>query len=150
MFGNFNALNRLPQYVFGQKLVLLMFITLIIRWESASMTVEVSERSATRRLLQCRDFGLQLNDVSKRFQQPGSDLSENEFRERNSVVEDVQRHNASNGSNTWTPILYKFEVCCSDSCLHCRQGRGSERVVQVADNAAESIVSLPRMIQVPR
>ena len=83
------------------------------------MSINTSEVCATRKLLQCRDFGLYGNDISQKFERNRlPDLPSDHFAERKRVVRDVQKwveehHNKQPMlvfRNEWTPILYNFEV----------------------------------------
>ena len=89
-------------------------------WDNASMTINLSESNATRRLLQCLDWGLDMNDVSRKFADArsiGIDLDAAEFMERRRVLMHVQSWSRENlrtreivPNNRWIPILYNFEV----------------------------------------
>lgn len=83
------------------------------------MFVNASEICAARKLLECREFGTDMNDVSRKF--PGNrlpDLPDDHFEERKRVAKDVERWVADHAGkepeliyrNNWTPILYNFEV----------------------------------------
>lgn len=76
------------------------------------MLINISDTSATRRLLQCRGFGIAYNDISRKFQQRAADvpdLHEEDFNERKKVVEDVEAWSRRLRA-VWTPILYNYEV----------------------------------------
>ena len=84
------------------------------------MFINRSETCATRKLLQCRDFGVYENDVSRKFEQDEiPDLPKDHFDERKRVAKVVQKwveeHEGKEPQliykNEWTPILYNYEVC---------------------------------------
>ncbi|PSR71825.1 hypothetical protein PHLCEN_2v12326 [Hermanssonia centrifuga] len=78
------------------------------------MLVNISDQSATRRLLQCRDMGVSVNDISMKFMRPpeyATDLHEVDFLVRMKVVVEVQQWvQRMRGRHTWVPILYHYEV----------------------------------------
>ena len=83
------------------------------------MFINASEICATRKLLQCRDFGTQMNDISRKLQADSlPDLPDDHFKERKRAAKTVERWvDAHMGKkpeliykNDWTPILYNFEV----------------------------------------
>jgi hypothetical protein len=85
------------------------------------MMINTSGTCATTRLIQCRDFGISMNDISGKFQQSPEDvpdLSEDDFLARKTVVRQVSKWSADNRGkpeviyrNEWAPILYQYEVC---------------------------------------
>ncbi|GJE86498.1 zinc finger MYND domain-containing protein [Phanerochaete sordida] len=84
-------------------------------WDSASMFVNKSETCATRKLLQCRDMGIYMNDVWGKFSGDEiPDLPKDHFAERKRVVEAVEKwmeeNKGTENDMDWTPILYNFEV----------------------------------------
>ncbi len=78
------------------------------------MLVNISDQSATRRLLQCRDMGVSVNDISMKFMRPpeyATDLHEVDFLVRMKVVIEVQKWiQRMRGRHKWVPILYHYEV----------------------------------------
>lgn len=84
------------------------------------MSVNLSESCATRKILQCRDLGLEVNDISQKFSDSrgwSEDLHEDLFKERKRVLSEVQAWMGTNMHsrqtvlrNQWIPILYNFEV----------------------------------------
>lgn len=84
------------------------------------MSVNTSEICATRKILQCRDFGLYMADISRKFQRDSiPDLPDDHFKERKRAYQHVQgwvdQHMDKEPflvyKNEWVPILYNFEVC---------------------------------------
>lgn len=85
------------------------------------MFINASETCATRKLLQCRDFGTYQNDVTRKFQQRElPDLPLDHFVERKKAFKVVQNwistHKQS-PADEWIPILYNYEVCLAVSLL---------------------------------
>ncbi|TFK80083.1 hypothetical protein K466DRAFT_592048 [Polyporus arcularius HHB13444] len=87
---------------------------------SPGMMVNRSETCATRKLTQCTDFGVSMNDISSKFARgPANapDLSPADFMARKSVVDQVADWCDANAGkpgkvyrNEWAPILYNFEI----------------------------------------
>ena len=76
----------------------------------ASMSVNGFDTSATRRLLQCTDWGLDMMTIWRLFQHPGL-METEDFFERKKVVEVVESYNHTHGGRKqWYPIMYEFEV----------------------------------------
>jgi hypothetical protein len=76
------------------------------------MTVNTSGTCATTRLTQCRDFGVYMNDVTKKFYrdpEQSPDLSEENFMARKKVIEEVGKWSEEKDEE-WPPILYLYEV----------------------------------------
>lgn len=74
--------------------------------------VNTSSTCATTRLTQCRDFGVYMNDVTKKFlrdPEQAPDLSEADFMARKNVIEQVSEWSEGIGAE-WPPILYLYEV----------------------------------------
>jgi hypothetical protein len=84
------------------------------------MMINRSETCATRRLYQCRQFGVYENDISRKFYQNPEDvpdLAPADFLARKAVVEQLQTWSGDNAKkeervhrNEWVPILYAYEV----------------------------------------
>jgi len=84
------------------------------------MMVNTSETCATTKLIQCRSFGISMNDVSGKFMKSpdaSPDLSEEEFKARKIVMGQVDAWCIANEEkpemiyqNRWAPILYKYEI----------------------------------------
>ena len=83
------------------------------------MFVNTSEICATRKLLQCRDLGTSMNDISRKLQADSiRDLPDDHFKERKRAASTVLRWVDAHVNkkpqliykNDWTPILYNFEV----------------------------------------
>jgi len=80
------------------------------------MMVNTSSTCATTRLTQCRDFGVYMNDVTKKFlrdPEQAPDLSEADFMARKNIIGQVGRWSESQGNRMdqeWPPILYLYEV----------------------------------------
>ena len=86
------------------------------------MMINRSETCATRKLTQCTDFGVSMNEVTNKFSGIGApDLSPAEFRARKAIVGQVKRWVDMNANapkqvvykNEWAPILYKYEASVS-------------------------------------
>ena len=92
------------------------------------MMINRSETCATRKLVQCTDFGVSMNDVTQKFYghpDNAPDLTKEEFMARRLILDRVSfwcetqadlKYDAE-----WAPILYKYEVCryffaCNVSC----------------------------------
>ncbi|KAJ7348866.1 hypothetical protein DFH08DRAFT_913925 [Mycena albidolilacea] len=76
------------------------------------MMVNTSSTCATTRLTQCRDFGVYMNDVTKKFlrdPEQAPDLSEADFMARKNVIEQVSEWSEGIGAE-WPPILYLYEI----------------------------------------
>ncbi|KAI0634945.1 hypothetical protein C8Q77DRAFT_1216935 [Trametes polyzona] len=80
---------------------------------SPNMMINRSETCATRKLTQCTDFGVSMNDISSKFQrgpENAPDLTRQEYFARKTVVEQVANcKTAKIYNNEWAPILYKYE-----------------------------------------
>lgn len=73
------------------------------------MMINTSGTCATTRLVQCRDFGVMMNDVSRKFDKDPEDvpdLSRDDFVSRQIVLKQTEGIR-----QMWTPILYMYEVC---------------------------------------
>ncbi|KAI0034879.1 hypothetical protein K488DRAFT_44623, partial [Vararia minispora EC-137] len=87
---------------------------------SPNMMINRSETCAARKLTQCTDFGVSMNDVTGKFQQGpdnAPDLTRAEYFARKKVVEQVAQWCDDNADkpeviykNEWAPILYRFEI----------------------------------------
>lgn len=83
------------------------------------MMLNTSGTCATTRLVQLRDFGVHMNDVSRKFDnnEPENvpDLSRDDFLARRKVLDQVRREvnsrRQAGTDNDWTLILYMYEVC---------------------------------------
>ena len=83
------------------------------------MMINRSETCATRKLTQCTDFGVSMNEVTNKFAGAGApDLTPAEFRARKAIVQQVGRWSDAHANdskamiykNEWAPILYKYEA----------------------------------------
>jgi hypothetical protein len=88
-------------------------------WNSMSM-VNISETCAATRLIQCSQFGISTNNISRKFRKTpdeATDLSEEEFYARQVVLDRMDRWCKNTPVDEtrvmWTPILYYYEVMCS-------------------------------------
>jgi hypothetical protein len=87
------------------------------------MMVNTSETCAATKLIQCRSYGISMNDISQKFTRSphaAPDLSEDEFMARKAVLGQVSKWCDDNEGkpemiykNEWAPILYRYEVCVS-------------------------------------
>ena len=79
----------------------------------ASMMINGWDTSATRRLLQCRDWQLGMMNIWRLFEGPGVNPDAPDgpvmFQEKRKVVDEVKKLNKKY-STTYMPILYDFEV----------------------------------------
>ena len=76
------------------------------------MMVNRSETCATTKLAQCRFLGVNMNDITEKFQrgpEHSSDLTEDEWRARKTVIDQVGRLTETQDL-PWLPILSKYEV----------------------------------------
>ncbi|EIM86411.1 uncharacterized protein STEHIDRAFT_121370 [Stereum hirsutum FP-91666 SS1] len=72
------------------------------------MMINTSGTCATTRLVQCRDFGVMMNDVSRKFDKDPEDvpdLSRDDFVSRQIVLKQTEGIR-----QMWTPILYMYEI----------------------------------------
>ena len=86
--------------------------------------IDRSESCATRKLLQCTDFGVYVNEVTDKFVNGSgsTDLTPAEFRARKAIVTQVMRWCEKNEksskqfvpNNEWAAILYKYEASTTD------------------------------------
>lgn len=93
------------------------------------MMINTSGTCATTRLIQCRDFGISTNDVSRKFQrspEDAPDLSRDDFMARRKVInqigqwcDDMQGKKEMIYKNEWAPILYQYEVCFGSNSTKC-------------------------------
>lgn len=78
------------------------------------MMVNTSGTCATTRLIQCRNFGVSMNDVSRKFDQDPEDvpdLSKEEFIARRQILDQVEEWSSTLGKHgEFAPILYRYEV----------------------------------------
>ncbi|KAJ7184545.1 hypothetical protein C8R46DRAFT_1064376 [Mycena filopes] len=75
-------------------------------------TIDAFGLCATTRLIQCRDFGVHTNDVTRKFEgdpEGATDLEANDFIARRNVIEQVHAW-AEENETEWTPILYMYEI----------------------------------------
>ncbi|KAJ7618799.1 hypothetical protein FB45DRAFT_1063344 [Roridomyces roridus] len=76
------------------------------------MMINRSETCAATKLSQCRFLGVNMNDISEKFDRPAEyspDLSVDEWRARKTVIEQVERLSGKKGL-PWVPILSKYEI----------------------------------------
>ncbi|KAJ6506706.1 hypothetical protein C8R45DRAFT_1090387 [Mycena sanguinolenta] len=76
------------------------------------MMVNRSETCAATKLAQCRFLGVNTNDITDKFQREPeyfSDLTEDEWRARKTVIEQVARLTETQNL-PWVPILSKYEI----------------------------------------
>ncbi|KAF8206792.1 hypothetical protein K438DRAFT_2013872 [Mycena galopus ATCC 62051] len=76
------------------------------------MMVNRSETCAATKLAQCRGLGVNMNDISQKFErgpEHSPDLSEYEWRARKTVIEQVERLTETQDL-PWVPILSKYEI----------------------------------------
>ncbi|KAJ7202385.1 hypothetical protein GGX14DRAFT_654369 [Mycena pura] len=76
------------------------------------MIVNRSETCATTKLEQCRSFGVNMNDITEKFQrfpEDSPDLTKEEWRARKTVIQQVERLTETRDL-PWLPILSKYEV----------------------------------------
>ncbi|KAJ7932705.1 hypothetical protein B0H13DRAFT_2514856 [Mycena leptocephala] len=76
------------------------------------MVNTTSGTCATTRLTQCRDFGVYMNDVTKKFYrdpEQSPDLSEEDFMARKKVIGEVGKWSEEKDEE-WPPILYLYEI----------------------------------------
>ncbi|KAJ7765748.1 hypothetical protein B0H16DRAFT_401759 [Mycena metata] len=79
---------------------------------SPMMSINTSGTCATTRLTQCRDFGVYMNDVTRKFERDpeyATDLSLDDFMARKNVIEQVSRWSEERNAE-WPPILYLYEI----------------------------------------
>ncbi|KAF9466934.1 hypothetical protein BDZ94DRAFT_1186529 [Collybia nuda] len=84
------------------------------------MMINTSGTCATTRLIQCRDFGISMNDISRKFEKSPDDvpdLSRDDFLARKKVINQVNQWcDVMAGKkqmiyrNEWTHILYQYEI----------------------------------------
>ncbi|KAL1720417.1 hypothetical protein EV715DRAFT_272008 [Schizophyllum commune] len=84
---------------------------------SPNMMINRSETCATRKLVQCTDFGVSMNDVTQKFYghpDNAPDLTKEEFMARRSILDQVsfwcETHADLKYDAEWAPILYKYEI----------------------------------------
>ena len=71
-----------------------------LSFDMASMAINGWDSSATRRLLQCRDFGLDMMNIWRLFVGSAGDMisDREEYLERKKVIDSVRKHNKKVGS----------------------------------------------------
>ena len=84
------------------------------------MMINRSETCATRKLTQCTDFGVSVNEVTSKLttSNGSTDLTPDEFRARKAIITQVMRWCDDNSkrrkkliyNNDWAPILYRYEA----------------------------------------
>ncbi|KAJ7290140.1 hypothetical protein C8J57DRAFT_1114099 [Mycena rebaudengoi] len=79
------------------------------------MMVNTSGTCATTRLIQCRNLGVYMNDVTAKFERSpenATDLTLADFTARKKIIEEVGRWSAAGKSKVdeWAPILYLYEI----------------------------------------
>ncbi|KAI5827868.1 hypothetical protein K523DRAFT_321819 [Schizophyllum commune Tattone D] len=84
---------------------------------SPNMMINRSETCATRKLVQCTDFGVSMNDVTQKFYghpDNAPDLTKEEFMARRLILDQVsfwcETHADLKYDAEWAPILYKYEI----------------------------------------
>lgn len=88
---------------------------------SPNMMINRSETCATRKLTQCTDFGVSMNDISSKFHRSPADapdMTRQDFMARKTVVDQIADWCETNADrkpqkvyrNEWAPILYRFEI----------------------------------------
>lgn len=81
------------------------------------MLINLSGTCATTKLVQCRDFGIEMCSVTRKFEKRPAevpDLHEVDFKERKKVVQQISQWVNTKGrraGNEFVPILYDYEVC---------------------------------------
>ena len=84
---------------------------------SGMMLINLSGTCATTKLVQCRDFGIDMCSVARKFEKRPAevpDLHEVDFKERKKVVQQISQWVNKKGrraGNDFVPILYDYEVC---------------------------------------
>ncbi|KAF7357271.1 MYND-type domain-containing protein [Mycena sanguinolenta] len=81
------------------------------------MMVNRSETCAATKLAQCRFLGVNMNDISEKFQRGpdySPDLTEAEWRARKAVIEQLERLRGRQAL-PWVPILSKYEIARSSA-----------------------------------
>ncbi|KIJ60149.1 hypothetical protein HYDPIDRAFT_161442 [Hydnomerulius pinastri MD-312] len=97
---------------------------------SPMMMINKSEACAATKLIQCRDFGVYMSDVSEKFQrspQSTPDLTQEEFMARKKIIQQVEesagRNRGKRGMvDEWAPILYRYEVVKGSAKRQCDWG----------------------------
>lgn len=112
--------------------------------------INLSGTCATTKLIQCRGMGLFQCDVARKFKKDPSeapDLQRDDFMERKSVVDQMQRWcDEQRGKpsvagifrNQWSPILYDWEVGLSGVALY--NVLNIDPFLQVAKSSAKKLV----------